>query len=150
MIMINSNNAMGRSTLALLVCMMLVMGCESKPYSLVPVAGIVTLDGKPVPGAVVNFQPQGTDGKSPGPGSTGRCDAEGRFALNTIRDEPGAVVATHNVRIYSYSPESPVASDTDSGPRKEIIPDRYNYASVLTCEIPADGTSTADFVLTTR
>jgi hypothetical protein len=147
--MTNSNSS--RSLAIVLVCCVLVVtGCESKKYSLVDVSGKVTLDGKPVPGAVVNFQPQAREGRSPGPGSTGRCDAEGQFQLSTIRDEPGVVVGIHNVRIFSYSPESPAVSDTDTEPRKEIIPDRYNYASELTFEVPASGTDTADFELTTH
>jgi hypothetical protein len=148
--MTNSNSS--RSLVIGLVCCALVLaGCESKPYALAPVAGIVTLDGKPVPGAVVNFQPQATgESRSPGPGSTGRCDAEGRFELKTIRDEPGAVMGVHTVSIYSYSPESPVVADGGTESHKEIIPDRYNYASELTFEVPASGTSTADFELTTK
>jgi hypothetical protein len=135
---------------ALLLCGTLLVGCDSTPYSLAPVAGVVTLDGQPVPGAVVNFQPQATNEKSPGPGSTGRCDAAGRYELSTIRDEPGAVVGPHTVRIFSYSPESPAASDTDAGPTKEIIPPRYNYETELTYEVPAAGSSTADFTLSTE
>jgi hypothetical protein len=147
----NPHAAIRRPATALLICgILLFAGCESKPYALVPVAGTVTLDGQPVPGAVVNFQPRATETKSPGPGSTGRCDAEGRFELKTIRKEPGAVVGPHTVRIYSHSPESPAASDTDTGPSKEIIPSRYNYESELTYEVPSGGTSSADFVLTTK
>jgi hypothetical protein len=147
--MTNSNRS-PLSAVLLFFCILFVIGCESKSYNLVPVAGTVTLDGEPVPGAVVTFQPQGSGGRSPGPGSTGRCNTEGRFELKTIRDEPGAVVGTHNVRINSYSPESPPIADGGTEPRKEIIPDRYNYSSVLTYEIPTDGTSTADFTLTTK
>jgi hypothetical protein len=148
--MTNSNSS--RSLVVVLVsCTLVVSGCESKTYSLAPVAGIVTLDGKPVLGAVVNFQPQAAgESRSPGPGSNGRCDAEGRFELSTIRDEPGAVKGVHTVRIYSYSPESPPASDGGTETSKEIIPDRYNYASELTYEIPAEGTNSADFELTTK
>jgi hypothetical protein len=148
--MMTNSNSSPSLAIVLIYCALVVTGCESKKYSLVDVSGKVTLDGKPVPGAVVNFQPQAREDRSPGPGSTGRCDAEGRFQLSTIRDEPGAVVGIHNVRIFSYSPESPAVSDTDTEPRKEIIPDRYNYASELTFEIPAEGTNSADFELTTK
>jgi hypothetical protein len=144
------NRATYSTSILIVIGVLTITGCESKPYTLAPVAGIVTLDGEPVPGAVVNFQPQAGESRSPGPGSTGRCDAEGHFELKTIRDELGAVKGVHTVRIYSYSPESPVASDGGSGPRKEIIPDRYNYASELTYEVPADGTDSADFELTTH
>jgi hypothetical protein len=148
--MMTNSNSLRSLAIVLVCCAMVVTGCESKKYSLVDVSGKVTLDGKPVPGAVVTFQPQASENRSPGPGSTGHCDAEGRFQLSTIRNEPGAVVGKHSVVINSYSPESPVASDTDTGSRKEIIPDRYNFASELTFEVPASGTDTADFELTTK
>ncbi|MCA9187440.1 MAG: hypothetical protein KDA99_17555, partial [Planctomycetales bacterium] len=32
-------------------------GCDNKGYKVVEVSGLVTLDGQPVPGSVVNFQP---------------------------------------------------------------------------------------------
>jgi hypothetical protein len=148
--MTNSNSSRSLA-IELICCTLVVAGCESKTYSLVDVSGKVTLDGKPVPGAVINFQPQTAgESRSPGPGSTGRCDAEGRFELKTIRNEPGAVKGVHTVRIYSYSPESPPASDGGTESRKEIIPDRYNYASVLTYEVPPEGTTTADFALTSK
>jgi hypothetical protein len=135
---------------AIIVLCLSAVGCDSKKYSLVEVSGKVTLDGKPVLGAVVNFQPQAADSRTPGPGSTARCDPEGRFQLNTIRDEPGAVIGLHNVRIFSYSPESPIKDDGGTVSKKEMIPDRYNYASTLTFEVPANGTSNADFELTTK
>jgi hypothetical protein len=123
-------------------------GCNSEGYGLAPISGVVTLDGNPVPGALVNFQPTAKDGTNPGPGSTGRCDEAGRYVLKTIRDEPGAVVGTHRVRIYSYSPESPVSQDDDAGLPKEQFPDRYNYGSKLTFDVESTGTETADFRLT--
>jgi hypothetical protein len=134
--------------LAVVVCAAL-LGCNSKGYDLAPVSGVVTLDGQPIPGTVVNFQPMAKDGKMPGPGSVGRCDETGRYVLRTINDEPGAVVGTHRVRIYSYSPESPVAQDTDAGLPEEQFPNRYNYGSKLTLEVESGGTGAADFTLTT-
>lgn len=148
--MMATSNSSRSLVIVLGCCALIVTGCESKTYSLVDVSGIVTLDGKPVPGAVVNFQPQAGESRSPGPGSTGRCDIDGRFELKTIRDEPGAVMGVHTVRIYSYSPESPPTTDGGTESHKEIIPDRYNYASTLTYEVPAEGTTTADFALTTK
>jgi hypothetical protein len=130
--------------------LILLSGCSSKPYELAPVSGVVTLDGKPVPGTVVNFQPMAENGKTPGPGSTGRCDETGHYVLQTIRDEPGAAAGTHRVRIYSYSPESPVSQDSDSGPPKEQFPNRYNYGSQLTLVVAPEGTDSADFILTTE
>jgi hypothetical protein len=133
----------------LLLSLTLAFGCDAKKYGLAPVSGVVTLDGEPVPGAIVNFQPKSDTEKSPGPGSTGRCDATGRFVLETIRQEPGAVVGTHRVKVYSYSPESPVVADTDTDAveRKELFPTWCNYNTELTFDVPSGGTTEADFHL---
>jgi hypothetical protein len=141
------SNTKTRICLAVAVCALLA-GCDSTDYTLAPISGVVTLDGSPIPGALVNFQPVAKDGTTPGPGSTGRCDEAGRYVLKTIRDEPGAVIGTHRVRIYSFSPESPVSQDGDAGLPKEQFPDRYNYGSKLTFDVESAGSETADFRLT--
>jgi len=71
------------------------------------------------------------------------------WSLTTVYDEPGASLGLHKVKIYSYSPESASASDVDTGPNQERVPERYNYRTQLTFEVPAAGTDQADFVLTT-
>jgi len=134
---------------ALLACM--ASGCSRQPFPLAAVSGTVLLDGQPLAGGVVNFQPIATEkARITGPGSTGRTGPDGRFTLQTITRHPGAVIGPHRVKIYSYSPETPVATEGDTGPRLERVPDRYNYRSELTFEVPAAGTSTADFSLSTK
>jgi hypothetical protein len=130
-----------------------VVGCgESAEYELAPVAGVVTLDGKPVPYTQVVFVPQGAAGKvNPGPGSAATCDNQGRYQLKTVRGEIGAVVGTHSVQISSTGPPRSTSGDTDVGPpRKDAFPARYNANSTLTFDVPADGTTVGDFELTTE
>src|SRR5688572_28230018 len=127
----------------------LVAGCDQSPYGLAPVSGLVTLDGNPVPGAQVSFQPQGGSGnENPGPGSTGVCDSSGRYELKTIRDEPGAVPGPHAVRIYGPREAVSSGSDTDAPGRKELFPPRYNFQTELTFEVPPEGSTTASFECT--
>lgn len=124
-------------------------GCSQKPYELAPVSGTVTLDGEPLAGAAVNFQPVRSRGNdNPGPGSSGRCDGDGRYQLTTIHGDPGAVVGQHRIRIYSD--RQPVDSSRDeSGPApRDLMPDRYNTRTELTLDVTPDGTSQADFSLT--
>ncbi len=138
-------------TVFLLGLPLLPVGCSSNAgYELAPTSGTVTLDGEPLAGAVVNFQPMTSGDKQLGPGSVGRADASGRFSLTTVDDDPGAWVGVHKVRIYSYSPESPVTSDVDTGPSQERVPERYNYRSKLTFEVPPAGTDQANFELQTN
>ena len=104
-----------------------LMGCGQAEYPLAPVAGEVTLDGEPLMGATIVFQPRfaGVTGKT-APGSVGRTNKLGRYELMTVNDERGAAIGQHRVRIYSHSPESAPVSDTDSVEKNERIPDRYN------------------------
>jgi len=139
-----------RFTIALIVCTPVIVGCDSRPYGLAPVSGVVTLDGKPIEKARVSFQPQGST-TNPGPGSYAFCDASGRYELKTIRDEPGAVPGPHAVRITSPRPRGDSASDSDIGPEfKDPIPPRYNYRTELTFTVPEEGSDSADFELLSK
>jgi hypothetical protein len=125
-------------------------GCSKSPYAIAPVSGSVSLDGQPLTGGVVIFQPVASQGTVAGPGSTGRLDANGHFRLSTINGTPGAVVGEHVVRIYSRSPESAPVSDSDSAATpKERVPERFNYASDLRFTVPKAGSADANFTLTT-
>lgn len=128
----------------------MLLGCsKQKDYSLAPISGTVTLDGQPLAGAVVNFQPRAQGGTTAGPGSVARTNDAGRYTLATIRDEPGAVVGVHLVRIYSSSPESLPSSDDTAQAPPERVPQRYNYRTQLTYEVRPDGSGSADFSLST-
>lgn len=137
----------GPSSLVLLASL---LGCSGRPYDVAPVAGLVTLDGDPLAGGVVNFQPiAAKNSTSPGPGSTGRLDPDGRYVLELLDGSPGAVVGDHRVRIYSVSAEGPAATDTDMpGRPRERVPPRFNYQTELTITVPPAGTADADFSLT--
>jgi len=130
--------------------LVLFSGCGEPPYQLAPVSGLVTLDGVPLADGVVNFQPQGQSGKTAAPGSVSRTDSEGKYQLMTVNDEPGASLGRHKVKIYSYSPESAPVGDNDAGPNQERVPDRYNYRTRLTYDVPDVGTDQADFELTSQ
>ena len=63
-------------------------GCADAGPKYAPVSGRVTLNGEPLAGVSVDFQPvaAGKDA-DPGPGSTGKTDKDGRF---TLRSPPPA------------------------------------------------------------
>lgn len=58
----------------------------------IKVEGVVTLDGKPLPGATVSFMPVGE-----GRPASGRTDADGRFRLTTYRTDDGALPGDYKV-----------------------------------------------------
>jgi hypothetical protein len=74
-------------------------GCGEKSTGVVPVTGIVMLDGKPLDLVHVEFWPDH------GPRSFGKTDSEGRFALVTDdRTGTGAVPGTHKVALRDTWP----------------------------------------------
>ncbi|HVJ66682.1 MAG TPA: hypothetical protein VM510_01790, partial [Caulifigura sp.] len=69
-------------------------GCtKSDTPPLGKVTGVVTLNGKPLPAAMVQFQPD--NGRS----SYGETNAEGRYELSFSVGNPGAVIGSHTVRV---------------------------------------------------
>ncbi len=81
------------------------LGCQD-PHRPVPVAGVVTLDGVPVAGAMVSFLRDGGDGKE-GRMAYGNTDADGRFRLTTLRPDDGALPGTYRVLVTKSEPLPP-------------------------------------------
>lgn len=124
-------------------------GC-AREYRLAPVAGTVTLNGQPLAGADVHFQPIGSkENPNPGPGSHGKTDAQGHYSLRVDEHQAGAVVGKHRVMIFAYTQGSGGRQpDAGGGKKKDRVPLKYNENTTLTCDVPATGRSDADFPLT--
>ncbi len=135
------------STLLLLIPL---GGCGTKGFA--PVSGTVTLDGKPLANASVNFQP--VDSAKSGLGSSSKTDANGRYRLRVVMDDKaGAVVGKHRVSISTWKEEDP-SYDPPPGklpPKaKDPIPAKYNAKTELAFEVPPGGSDQADFALTSK
>ena len=136
--------------------MVLLVGCSDNKIA--PVSGVVTVDGKPYPDAVVTFQPLGTpESPNPGRGSSAYTDENGRFVLMQDGDEEGAIIGKHRVRIMTKGNE--IVSDPDTGSSDEvpagktlnIIPPEWNTKSEKDFDVPPDGTDQANFdIISTR
>lgn len=100
----------------------LFAGCGSGEFQLAPVSGIVTMDGVPVEGVEVVFAPMESKGKiEVGPASTGKTDAEGKYTLNTVKGQVGAVVTNHIVSIgYPEVNEAEIAAKVDEAYQKNV------------------------------
>ena len=92
-------------TLAFFAFFTVVIGCSDAP-PLGKVSGTVTLDGDPVPKAVVAFQPEGA------PASRGVTDSNGRYELIYQMDSSGAVFGPH--RVIIFLPKNAEFSEMDS------------------------------------
>jgi hypothetical protein len=147
---------------ALVPLLVLASGCSgSGDPKYVAVSGKVHLNGKPLAGATVQFNPVSSDkNKSPGKTSAGSTDSEGKFTLFYDVNKNGAVVGEHKVMIYMMPDEAPAPFDPELGspdgyvpPKSKsskpaiIIPPEYNEKTTLTFTVPPGGTSEAFFDL---
>ena len=125
-----------------------IAGCGGESSSLVPVSGVVTLDGESLSGARVSFEPrrQGEE-INVGPSSYGQTDEQGRFVLETLGGGKGAVPGQHDVILSTYqgSPdqEGVVLS-------KERVPKRYRQRGILTYTVSTAETEQAIIELVSR
>jgi hypothetical protein len=132
----------------LLSLALLPLGC-GKGYQVAPVSGRVLMDNQPLAKAEVSFYPVG--GKDL-PFSVGVTDDDGRYTLLLANqgNSPGAVVGEHQVRISLNPKKAGMRPDVVKGFRgiqlREMVPARYNANSKLTCTVPADGRTDADFI----
>ena len=108
----------------------MLSGCGTDGPALGTVSGTVSLDGEPLEGATVIFQPE------VGKASFGKSDQEGHYDLRYSKDRKGAVVGHHVVEIRLAGDTTPV----------EPLPARYNTESELTADIKK-GENQKDFPL---
>jgi hypothetical protein len=140
-----------------LVVVAVILGCsDSKPYKTAAVSGRVTLDGNPLANARVTFQPVHTAnaGALSGPESSGVTDSNGNYSLTTVFKDKGATVGRSRVMITTLKMERP-ANDPEEGKFKmvapEKVPNKYSTEKApLYYDVPAGGTNSANFELTTK
>ncbi|NDC53419.1 MAG: hypothetical protein EBZ74_03795 [Planctomycetia bacterium] len=85
---------------AVLGIVVAIAGCGGERQPVAEVTGRVTLEGKPLAGVVVQFEPRAPDAKQAVPASYGITDANGRYrAFRTGNKKFGAVVGVSQVRI---------------------------------------------------
>jgi len=110
-----------------------VVGCSGSGQELAPVSGRITLDGKPLAGARIRFQPDRTGG-SP---SYGAADSSGNYELGFKRGQKGAMIGSHVVSITAGEGVRP-------------LPQRYNLQSELRAEVRPDVQNQFDFKLNSQ
>jgi hypothetical protein len=140
-----------RKRLLVGLALVLAAGCAKGP-KYAPVSGKVTLNGKPLAGATVNFQPIAPEGGvNAAPGSSGKTNEAGEYTLSVATGERGAWVGKHRVLVSALSTQ---AGDSDARPPRggwpqaDKVPKKYNADTQLTFDVPAGGTDKADFALT--
>jgi hypothetical protein len=112
---------------------------------LAPVEGTVTLDGQPLAGASVVFQPEH------GRPSVGETDDAGRYKLDYTRDKPGAMLGKHRVSISTFREADPDADDpAHRKGQPERVPAKYNVETTLEVEVTAGRKEPIDFPLDSK
>jgi hypothetical protein len=125
-------------------------GCD-QGRDIAPVSGLITLDGRPLAGGGIVCQPLAPPGSViAGKGSVAFCDTDGRFQLRTLDGRDGAVVGEHRVRIYGPRAHNAPANDAGGVKAREIVPKKYNRETELSLTVPEDGTTDANFNLTSK
>jgi hypothetical protein len=121
---------------------LLLLGC-GKGVKVVPVSGRVTMDNKPLANADITFSSTETSpNNTPIPESSGRTDDQGRFTLTVNQDKRnGAAIGKHKVRISQMERGATLVNR---------VPKNYNQNTTLTFTVPAEGTSEANFDLSSK
>jgi hypothetical protein len=119
----------------------MMTGCGGP--ALVPVSGTVTLDGQPLAGAYVTFEP--VEGALELV-SMGVTDTSGRYTLS-CGEEPGAIPGKHRIQLTTVAPGS--HADELTALPQDRVPLHYQDGT-LTRDVPEEGTDAADFPLVTR
>jgi hypothetical protein len=143
--------------LALLVA---VPACSSGPKrpSTIKVSGKVTMNGTPVPGATVSFQPVAAGGRA----AVGITDDAGKYVLTSFEAGDGAVAGDYGVAIVKNETAAATGSSANANsddyvppeglkeppPAKSLIPPRFNSPreSGLRATV-GGGSTTFDFEL---
>lgn len=98
------------------------------------VKGTITLDGKPLADASVDFVP------ATARASTGRTGIDGVYTLTYDESNKGAAVGEHVVKIRTK---------VEAGPSPELVLAKYNERSELKATVKA-GDNTLDFALQSK
>lgn len=119
----------------LLLTPLLLVGCSrgDRP-PLARVRGNVTLDGKPLKDAIVNFRPR------KGRQGTANVDAQGNFEIYFGHNVPGAAVGTN--RVWFEWPTGYQATMT--------IPESYGAKSELDVEVTSSGPNNFKFEISSK
>lgn len=131
-------------------------GCGDGRPSLVEAIGTVTVNGKPVEGATVVFEPIEVEAEKFARPAVATTDASGQFAMGAYGKSEGVPIGKYAVGIEkrelvgdlpaNYNAENPEATPLKY---KMVVPAQYNIPSQsgLTAEVTSSGLEPAQFDL---
>lgn len=127
-----------RAAMLCLGCVLAVafVGCDGATLDTEAVTGTVTLDGKPLAGAMVNFTPVSKEGGAAA--AYGKTDENGRFKLQTMLGAadagttPGEYIVTVSKTELQETGNTITNSDGTTSPEMEpveTLPEKYTKTS---------------------
>jgi hypothetical protein len=116
----------------------IVAGCE-RNEELIPVAGNVTLRGRPLTEGVVSFRPDAVQGNTSLHHPTGSIDRQGNYRLSVGKRE-GAPAGWYKVIVIANEPTPDDPKQVHPGMPKLIIDRRYTWpdSTPLKAEVRPD------------
>ncbi len=147
---INRKAFVGRPATAALVALALLAcaGCGSAVHP-VPVQGTITLDGSPLKGVQVLFDPVVGAGATTPPRSRAVSDDQGHYALKCDTGQDGAVPGKHRVTVMYAMSSHDQETALKSG--KPPVPAKYTAAALTPLQIEVTpGQDTYDLQLKSK
>lgn len=126
------------------ICVLLaigfLVGCGVDGPEIARVQGRVTMDDKPLPGAIIMFVPVG------GRPSASETDANGKYVLEFSAGRKGAIPGMNRVEINTA--RQAYEKDGKNYPAvKESVPGKYNRNTELEFNVEPGKNNIADFAL---
>lgn len=131
---------------SVLICLAAI-GCGgASNVKLVKVSGTLTINEEPLPNASVIFRPV-----AGGRLSHARTDDNGRYRLEYLPGQPGALAGAHQVSVSTYVEPDKDSSDPErQAGQPETIPVEYNAKTKLEVDVPQQRSVTLDFDLESK
>jgi hypothetical protein len=133
---------MARSRAVWLVGLAFVVGCGDPGPPLVPVAGVVWVNGKPLTTGSVSFRPDADKGNTSLHHPTGSVGADGRFELFTV-GRPGAPPGHYKVLVFADANTDP-NTRTAAHPKPPAWLTDVKYTSERTTDLRVEVVPTAE------
>src|SRR6476620_3867291 len=135
-------NSPATLAVSILVAAAIVLtGCPNSRPATYRETGTVTMQGKPVAGAVITFVPTSHEGQA----ASAITDSEGKYALTTWQAGDGARPGEYRVKVSKKEQKIYVEKKTAPPPAKSLVPSKYldESTSGLSHTVP-NGSSTFD------
>ncbi|WP_437206898.1 carboxypeptidase-like regulatory domain-containing protein [Planctomicrobium sp. SH664] len=113
----------------------LLAGCGGAGVPLTDVSGVVTLDGKPLPKATIQFMRVDENGQGISRPSVATTDSSGRYKMQYSTQHHGVPPGTYRVTISTFKSESLDNQERVIPREPELVPEVYNTKSELRADV---------------